>query len=438
MFYTLTGALKATGLNKTTILRAIESGKITGTKDLFGEWQIERAGLHRVYPPVAERSAGSDTAQPNAASDAATLESEIGAVIREAGDSLRQQPDDVRRDRHPECHQAQASQRVADRRERRPWWRRITGNSAEDRIMNDERQRLPGQFTDLAAASKISEDPKHVDLWSITPPKNSALEAIQTPIGQQEHFGPSINATQANRGSSQEPGPKSLPIDQIGINIPERVSALDHEIGTRNRGDAQRLRATLTTGALIAALGLGWIGGSSSHHFFGPKQTADSSARTPGSKNETICITSPETGREATPSAPNTRRVVTPTPPRLGRGHESSHGTAQLATASTNPASPVAQQNTASPGAAEVAVQRQAKILSRPRATPTPDTRPTTIPGWTVRDVVGGTVVLEGPDGILKATRGDTVPGVGRVDSIVRWGSRWIVATSRGGLITTP
>ena len=31
---------------------------------------------------------------------------------------------------------------------------------------------------------------------------------------------------------------------------------------------------------------------------------------------------------------------------------------------------------------------------------------------------------------------GDTVPGVGRVASIVRWGGRWIVATSRG-LIST-
>jgi hypothetical protein len=64
MFYTLTGALMATGLNKTTIMRAIETGKIAGTKDLFGEWQIDRAELHRLYPRVAERSAGSDTAQP--------------------------------------------------------------------------------------------------------------------------------------------------------------------------------------------------------------------------------------------------------------------------------------------------------------------------------------------------------------------------------------
>ena len=99
-----------------------------------------------------------------------------------------------------------------------------------------------------------------------------------------------------------------------------------------------------------------------------------------------------------------------------------------------NPASSVAQQNTASHGATTVAVQP--KILPRPRPAPTPDTRPTTIPGWTVREVVGGTVVLEGSDGILKVTRGDTVPGLGRVDSIVRRGNRWIVATSRG-LITT-
>jgi hypothetical protein len=32
--------------------------------------------------------------------------------------------------------------------------------------------------------------------------------------------------------------------------------------------------------------------------------------------------------------------------------------------------------------------------------------------------------------------RGDTVPGVGTVDSIVRWGNRWIVVTS-SGLIAT-
>ena len=74
---------------------------------------------------------------------------------------------------------------------------------------------------------------------------------------------------------------------------------------------------------------------------------------------------------------------------------------------------------------------------TQPKLTPVPETRPTTIAGWMLREVVNGTAVLQGPNGILRVTRGDTVPGVGRVNSIVRWGNRWIVATSRG-LISTP
>jgi hypothetical protein len=66
-----------------------------------------------------------------------------------------------------------------------------------------------------------------------------------------------------------------------------------------------------------------------------------------------------------------------------------------------------------------------------------PETRPTTIEGWTLREVDNGTAVLEGPNGIRKVARGDTVPGLGRVDSIFRWGNHLIVATSRG-LISTP
>jgi hypothetical protein len=74
---------------------------------------------------------------------------------------------------------------------------------------------------------------------------------------------------------------------------------------------------------------------------------------------------------------------------------------------------------------------------TRVKLTATPETRPTTIEGWTLREVADGTAVLEGPDGIRTVARGDTIPGVGRVESIFRWGSRPIVATSRG-LISTP
>jgi hypothetical protein len=68
---------------------------------------------------------------------------------------------------------------------------------------------------------------------------------------------------------------------------------------------------------------------------------------------------------------------------------------------------------------------------------PTPEARPTTIEGWTLHEVSDGVAILEGPNGVWKVKRGDTVPGVGRVESIVRWGNNWIVATSHG-LISAP
>jgi hypothetical protein len=74
---------------------------------------------------------------------------------------------------------------------------------------------------------------------------------------------------------------------------------------------------------------------------------------------------------------------------------------------------------------------------NRSKVIPTPEARPTTIEGWTVHEVSDGVAVLEGPNGIWRAKRGDEVPGVGRVESIVRWGSYWLVATSKG-LISTP
>jgi len=80
---------------------------------------------------------------------------------------------------------------------------------------------------------------------------------------------------------------------------------------------------------------------------------------------------------------------------------------------------------------------RTEELRTPPKLTPTPETRPTTIKGWTLREVSNGTAVLEGPKGIWRATPGQTVPGAGRVESIVRWGNRWIVATSKG-LISTP
>jgi len=68
----------------------------------------------------------------------------------------------------------------------------------------------------------------------------------------------------------------------------------------------------------------------------------------------------------------------------------------------------------------------------QPTPAPTPEPRPIPIAGWTLHEVTNGTAVLQGPTGTWSVAAGDTVPGLGKVTSIVRWGNRWVVATSAG------
>ena len=56
MSLTLAAAAAAAGVNKTTLLRAIKAGKVSGNKDEHGQWHIEPAELQRVYPPVTQRA----------------------------------------------------------------------------------------------------------------------------------------------------------------------------------------------------------------------------------------------------------------------------------------------------------------------------------------------------------------------------------------------
>jgi hypothetical protein len=95
MSYTLNTAAPATGLNRTTILRAIKSGKISGAKDEHGEWHIEPAELHRVYPPVARPEARTDATPQYARGDdvdlrtRATLAEARLADLKAALDDMR-------------------------------------------------------------------------------------------------------------------------------------------------------------------------------------------------------------------------------------------------------------------------------------------------------------------------------------------------------------
>jgi chromosome segregation ATPase len=83
MYYGLKQAADATGKTKTTILRAIQTGKISAIKGENKEWQIDPAELHRAYPPVSGAGARTDAQRGNATPDEAR-------VLRQEIDLLRE------------------------------------------------------------------------------------------------------------------------------------------------------------------------------------------------------------------------------------------------------------------------------------------------------------------------------------------------------------
>jgi hypothetical protein len=134
MSYTLAAAAAACGVNKSTILRAIKSGKVSAAKDEHGEWHVEPAELHRVYPPAAERNgADSDAPQRYAVPDAALAEANLRAagLVVEVG-ILREQLGDTRRDRDAWREQAQrlALPKPEPEPEPQSWWRWLRSSAA--------------------------------------------------------------------------------------------------------------------------------------------------------------------------------------------------------------------------------------------------------------------------------------------------------------------
>ena len=189
--------------------------------------------------------------------------------------------------------------------------------------------------------------------------------------------------------------------------------------------DDRKRTIWLVAGALVAGFGLGWAGGFS---WYGSEnmaalnpiiQTEAPSRRIPdiksGGKTEGARKTASTPGLQTPPGVSTVSATLSAKPQAI------SPAETHLSAVSSNTSSP--------------AIQATATLTER--GPMVPETRPTTIEGWIVLEVRGGTAVLEGPDGVRMATRGDAVPGIGRIDSIVRWGNRWIVATA-SGLIATP
>jgi chromosome segregation ATPase len=122
--YSLAQAAAAVGRNRSSVLRAIKAGKISAVRDeATGEWRIEPAELHRLYPVADAQS----DAQPS--NESAQVEiRELRARLADKDDvisDLRQQRDQAQQ------QLAAAQQRIAalltDQRAPAPtaarrWW----------------------------------------------------------------------------------------------------------------------------------------------------------------------------------------------------------------------------------------------------------------------------------------------------------------------------
>jgi hypothetical protein len=84
---TLAAAAKLCGLDKSTLRKAVRTGKISGTRDVHGVWQVEIAEVERVYPLAPTDGAGaiprSSTGQGSADTATDVLVLELRRVIED-------------------------------------------------------------------------------------------------------------------------------------------------------------------------------------------------------------------------------------------------------------------------------------------------------------------------------------------------------------------
>jgi predicted site-specific integrase-resolvase len=103
---TIREAAESAGLSRQALMKAIKTGKVSATKSEIGQWRIEPAELHRVYPKVATQPQPIDLL-------VATLQAQV--------EDLRQE-----RDRLLAIveRQTETTKLLTDRRS---WWQRLRG-----------------------------------------------------------------------------------------------------------------------------------------------------------------------------------------------------------------------------------------------------------------------------------------------------------------------
>ena len=192
--------------------------------------------------------------------------------------------------------------------------------------MHDEQPKPRGSIGSLCAEPehRIGADPMQLDLWSALQPGHNTLEAAADP-----HPRAFISKSQPTLAPAQGAQPRPLLVDPLGA--PQAASSIDHMITPPVRDGlaaampsaaAPWLHPALVTGALVVALGVGWLGGASPSFFFAPAAAPVSQvnpsrcAREPG--KDPACA-SAKADRETAPSAPIP--VVRPELPRSARAN---------------------------------------------------------------------------------------------------------------------
>ena len=116
---TLSDAANAAGVAKSTIWRAIKSGRISASRTFTGSYQVDAAELFRVFPPAQKNDPTKQVATGIEQVGTAAQEAQITA-LKDISGLLRDQLEDLRKDRDAWRGQAESNQRLLiDGRKRR-------------------------------------------------------------------------------------------------------------------------------------------------------------------------------------------------------------------------------------------------------------------------------------------------------------------------------
>jgi hypothetical protein len=112
MAYSLVTAAAATGVNRTTVLRAIKAGKLSAERDAQGAWTIQPAELHRIFPPLPQLPAVAEPVQTHGGEAEVALLRTLLDEMRETIADLRRREDDLKADRDHWREAHSATQRL--------------------------------------------------------------------------------------------------------------------------------------------------------------------------------------------------------------------------------------------------------------------------------------------------------------------------------------